>query len=321
MSLIKRNIIANFGGKAWQALMSLAFVPLYIKFMGIESYGLVGIFASLLALFGLLDMGLSTTLNRELARYSVLPDKARDMRNLVRTLELPYWGMAFAIGIAVVGLSGPIAYYWVNADNLSPATVKQALMIMGGVVAFRWPISLYSGGLMGLQKQVLLNGINVFAATLRGVGAVLVLWLISPTIQAFFVWQIFASMVHTTLTAGFLWRGLPKSGQRSHFQKVLLLRIWRFAAGMTGISVTVIILTQTDKIVLSKILPLEMFGYYTLATVVANALYYFVGPVFSALFPRFSQLVSVNDQAGLKDLYHKSCQFISVMILPAAIVV
>jgi len=321
VSLIKRNIIANFGGKAWQALMSLAFVPLYIKFMGIESYGLVGIFASLLALFGLLDMGLSTTLNRELARYSVLPDKARDMRNLVRTLELPYWGMAFAIGIAVVGLSGPIAYYWVNADNLSPATVKQALMIMGGVVAFRWPISLYSGGLMGLQKQVLLNGINVFAATLRGVGAVLVLWLISPTIQAFFVWQIFASMVHTTLTAGFLWRGLPKSGQRSHFQKVLLLRIWRFAAGMTGISVTVIILTQTDKIVLSKILPLEMFGYYTLATVVANALYYFVGPVFSALFPRFSQLVSVNDQAGLKDLYHKSCQFISVMILPAAIVV
>jgi hypothetical protein len=44
MSLIKQNIIANFGGKAWQALMSLAFVPLYIKFMVIESYGLIGIF-------------------------------------------------------------------------------------------------------------------------------------------------------------------------------------------------------------------------------------------------------------------------------------
>ena len=74
MSLIKKNILANFSGKAWQVLMSLAFVPLYIKFMGIESYGLVGIFASLLALFGLLDMGLSTTLNRELARFSALPD-------------------------------------------------------------------------------------------------------------------------------------------------------------------------------------------------------------------------------------------------------
>jgi O-antigen/teichoic acid export membrane protein len=192
---------------------------------------------------------------------------------------------------------------------------------MGGVVAFYWPISLYSGGLMGLQKQVLLNGINVFATTFRGIGAVLVLWLISPTIQAFFVWQIFASMVQTALTAVFLWRSLPKSSHRSHFQKELLFHIWRFAAGMTGISVTAIILTQTDKIVLSKILSLEMFGYYTLATVVASALYYFIGPVFSALFPRFSQLVSLNDQIGLKELYHKSCQFMSVMVLPAAIVV
>ncbi|MCL0034117.1 oligosaccharide flippase family protein [Thermodesulfovibrionales bacterium] len=321
MNLLKKNIIANFAGNGWTALMSLAFVPLYIKFMGIESYGLVGIFATLLALFGLLDMGLSTTLNRELARFSALPDKAQDMRNLVRTLELPYWGVAFVIGVAVVGLSGPIANYWVNVDELSPATVQQALMIMGVVVAFRWPTSLYSGGLMGLQKQVLLNGINAFAATLRGIGAVLVLWLISPTIQAFFVWQIFASVVHTALVAGFLWRSLPKNGHRSHFQREVLFRIWRFAAGMTGISVTSILLMQTDKIILSKILPLEMFGYYTLATVVANTLYFFISPVFSALFPRFSQLVSINDRTGLKELYHKSCQFMSVMILPAAIVV
>ena len=301
--------------------MSLAFVPLYIKFMGIESYGLVGIFASLLALFGILDMGLSTTLNRELARFSALPDKIQEMRNLVRTLELPYWGVAVFIGIAVAYLSGPIANYWIKADNLTPATVKQSLMIMGCVVAFRWPVSLYSGGLMGLQKQVLLNGINVSEATLRGFGAILVLWLISPTIQAFFIWQIFISMVHVFLVAFFLWRSLPKSSHPSHFQKELFLRIWRFAAGMTGISVTAIILTQTDKIVLSKILPLEMFGYYTLATVVASTLYHFIGPVFSALFPRFSQLVSLNDQIELKELYHKSCQFMSVMILPAAIVV
>lgn len=301
--------------------MSLAFVPLYIKFMGIESYGLIGIFTSLLALFSLLDMGLSTTLNRELARFSAVPDKAQDMRNLVRTLEYPYWGIAVLIGVAVVGLSGPIANYWVNTDKLTPATVKTALMIMGGVVAFRWPVSLYSGGLMGLQKQVLLNGINVFVATLQGFGATLVLWLISPTIQAFFVWQIFTSMVQVSLVAVFLWRGLPVSGHRSHFQKDSLLKIWRFAAGMTGISLTVIFLMQTDKIVLSKILSLKMFGYYTLATVVGQALYYFIGPVYTALFPKFSQLVSINDQNGLKELYHKGCQFMSVMILPAAIVV
>jgi O-antigen/teichoic acid export membrane protein len=192
---------------------------------------------------------------------------------------------------------------------------------MGGVVAFRWPLSIYSGGLMGLQKQVLLNWINAGAATVRGIGAILILWKISPTIQAFFTWQIFISLFHTSLTAIFLWNSLPKSDHSSHFEKGLLLDIWRFAAGMTGISVTAIILTQTDKIILSKILSLKTFGYYTLAAVVANTLYHFIGPLFSALFPRFSQLVCLNDQAGLKALYHKSCQFMSVVILPAAIVV
>jgi O-antigen/teichoic acid export membrane protein len=321
MRLIKQNIIANFGGKAWQALMSLAFIPLYIKFMGIESYGLIGIFASLLSVFSMLDMGLSTTLNRELARLSIVPDKAQEMRNLVRTLELPYWGFAFFIGITVVCLSGPIAEYWVKADKLTPATVKQALIIMGVIMALRWPVSLYSGGLMGLQKQKLLNVINGFEATIRGLGAVLVLWLISPTIQAFFIWQIFISMVNIALTAGFLWHSLPKSSQHSQFQKQLLFRIRSFAAGITGISITTVIITQIDKIVLSKILPLEMFGYYVLASVVANTLYFFISPVFTALFPRFSQLVSIDDQAGLVKLYHNSCQFMSVMILPAAIVV
>ncbi|MEN8215666.1 MAG: hypothetical protein ABFS56_04685 [Pseudomonadota bacterium] len=64
MSQIKLNIIANFAGKAWTVLMSLAFVPLYIKFIGVEAYGLIGFFVTLQAVFGLLDLGLSTTLFR-----------------------------------------------------------------------------------------------------------------------------------------------------------------------------------------------------------------------------------------------------------------
>ena len=50
MSQVKRNIIPNYAGAFWTALMGLVFVPLYIKFMGIESYGLIGIFASLQAI-------------------------------------------------------------------------------------------------------------------------------------------------------------------------------------------------------------------------------------------------------------------------------
>ncbi len=321
MASVKKNIVANFAGNIWQALMGLVFIPLYIKFMGVESYGLIGIFATLQAMFSLLDMGLSTTLSREMARLSVKPGREQEMRNLARSLEVIYWCIAIFIGIAVMAISPFVSHQWVKAGQLSPQTIEQALLIMGFAMALQWPASLYSGGLMGLQSQVLLNVINIGMRTLRGVGAVLILWLISPTIQAFFSWQIIISIINTVLLASFLWQKLPRTEKRAVFQKELLIGVWRFAAGMSGITILVTILTQVDKIILSKMLPLEMFGYYTLAGVVAMALYRVIGPVVSAVYPRLTQLVSLGDQEELKRLYHKSCQVMSVLILPAAAVV
>jgi O-antigen/teichoic acid export membrane protein len=321
MGIIKKNIVANFSGSVWTGLMGLVFVPLYIHFLGIEAYGLIGIFATLLAIFGLLDMGLSSTLNREMAWLAVRDGKTQEMRDLVRTLEIPYWLVGLLISVIVIVLSPFIAYHWINAKNIAPKTVQTAIMFMGFAVAFQWPMSFYSGGLMGLQRQVLLNVINIVMATFRGLGAVLILWLVSPTVEAFFSWQIVVSVVHIGLIVFFLWRSLPYAAEPPRFRRELLLNIWRFAAGMTGITVLATILMQLDKVILSRMLSLEMFGYYTLAGVVAMTLYRLIGPVFSAIYPRFTQLVSLGDQHGLKELYHTICQFISVLIFPVGFII
>ena len=60
LSTVKKNIIANFLGKSWMGILSLAITPLYVKLIGIESYGLLGVFASLVGLLALLDMGFSS---------------------------------------------------------------------------------------------------------------------------------------------------------------------------------------------------------------------------------------------------------------------
>jgi len=301
--------------------MGIVFVPLYIRFMGIEAYGLVGVFAALLGVFALLDMGLSSTLNREMARLSVQKDKAQDMRDLLRTLEIPYWLIGMLIAVTVILASPLIAFHWVKVKNLSQDSVHTALLIMGLCVAFRWPMGFYSGGLMGLQRQVLLNSINTVVATFRGVGAVLVLWLVSPTVEAFFFWQLAISAIHIGLIVFFLWQSLPPASKKASFRPELLRTIWRFAAGMTGITITVIFLMELDKIILSRMLSLEMFGYYTLANVVAMTLYRFIGPVFSATYPKLTSLVEQGAEKEITKLYHQSAQLISVMVLPAALVV
>jgi len=321
MKLIKKNIVANFTGSMWQALIGLIFIPLYMKFLGMESWGLIGIFAAMQTMSGILDLGMSNTLNREMARLSTLQGREQEMRNLVRTLEVIYWSIAIFAGIVVAALSPFIAHHWVKAEQLSPKTIEHAFLLMGFAITLQMPVGFYSGGLMGLQKQVLLNAIVVSISTLRGAGAALILWLVSPTIQAYFSWQIVISIINTFFLAMFLRRRLSPGDNKAVFQKQLLKGIWRFAAGMSGITILALILTQLDKIILSKMLSLEMFGYYTLASMVAISLSNLFAPVFYSIYPRLPHLVSIVDHDELKRLYHESCQFISVLILPVAIVV
>jgi O-antigen/teichoic acid export membrane protein len=76
-----------------------------------------------------------------------------------------------------------------------------------------------------------------------------------------------------------------------------------------------------DKLILSKLLSLEEFGYYMLAWTVANALTMLIGPVFSAYFPSLSRAVAMKDEGALRSLYHRASQLMAGVILPVGITV
>ena len=73
MPSIKKSFTANVVGKIWTTLMSFAFLPYYIKLIGFEAYGLVGVYSTLLALSNIFDFGLGSSMTREMARLSSQP--------------------------------------------------------------------------------------------------------------------------------------------------------------------------------------------------------------------------------------------------------
>jgi O-antigen/teichoic acid export membrane protein len=321
MTRPKLNLLANFAGTGWTALMGLAFIPFYVRLMGIEAFGLVGFFATLQAALQILDFGLSPTMNREMARYTAEPDKASEARDFVRTLEVAYWGVGIAIGVVVVTVAPYVARHWIRATVLPVQVVEHAVMAMGLLAALQWPLSFYQGGLLGLQRQVLLNALQIAMSSVANGGAVLILWLVSPTIMAFFAWRIATSFVQVGLTTWFLWRSLPRTHCASRFDPGVVRKVWRFAAGMSGIGISALVLTQLDKVVVSKLLTLESFGYYTLAGVVITAIAMVAGPIFNTVFPLFSSLVAIDSERPLTLAYHRSSQLMAVLVLPIAAVV
>lgn len=316
MASLKINIAANLLGKLWVAMINIVMVPIYMRYLGVESYGLIGFYTTLIGVITILDFGLGVTLNRELARYKSDSSNPSQIRDLAFSLEIIYWSVGILIALVLVLLSAPIAENWVNAEQLSVDVVRQTIMMMSVVIVFQWPISLYTGGLTGLERHLVNNSISVGMNTLRAVGTIIILEYVSATIQAFFVWQSAISLIFVAMMRFALWNGMPASGIAARFSKDQLLLIKKFALGMAGISAATFFLSQIDKIVLSRLLTLSEFGYYTLAFTMASGINLFVTPLSATFFPRLSLLVKSNDLGELTKLYHKSCTLMAALIFP-----
>jgi hypothetical protein len=76
---------------------------------------------------------------------------------------------------------------------------------------------------------------------------------------------------------------------------------------LSGIVIVSIIMTQMDTVILTNILTPELFWYYVRAAAVTMSLSLLIAPVFSAMYFRFTQIVSLEDEEGSKQLCYHSC--------------
>lgn len=296
-------------------------IPLYVKLMGVEAFGLVGLFVTLQSVFVVLDLGIGATLCRELARLTAEAAAPRTQRDLVFTLQAVYWLIALLVGATVFALAPALARHWVRPQTLSGETVTTCIRIMGAAIALRFPFGFYQGGLLGLQRQVLFNMLAAALATLRAAATLLPLWLVEPAPEMFFAGQVAAGAFGTGAAALMLWRCLPaRAGVSCGFRPELISRVWRFSTAYAANALANLGLLQGGRLVLSTLLPLGMFGYYTLAQGIADGMYAVIVSVNAAVFPQFAGLTARSDEAELAEAYHRSSQLMSVLLAPIAVV-
>lgn len=319
--MLKRNLVANYLGQGWSAIMGLAFIPLYINYLGIEAYGLIGLFVLIISMLSVFEMGLMPLLNREVAGFTAGAHTHDSIWDLVRSIEVIAIVVAVGLSCGVLASASWVAGSWLAVEDLPVEVVAEAFTIMGVVAALRVPESIYRSVIIGLQRQVLFNLVNSVLSTVRGVGAVAILAWVSPTIKAFFLWQGLLSIITLTILGGLAYKSMPHIGRAPRFSVKALLQVWRFAGGLIGIAFLSLLLSQVDKILLSKLLSLSDYGYYTLSAVVAGGLFSLIGPITQAFYPRLCELNSRNDAGALAATYHSGAQLVSVFAGSTAIVI
>lgn len=310
----RRNVLANYASQLYVTGIGLLMVPQYLRHLGPEAYGLVGIFTMMQAWFQLLDMGLSPTFTREVARFRGGAVSAEQLRLLLLALESFFIVTATVAAVGVVCLSETIAVSWLRPETLSAGQVEEAVVLMGLCVPLRWISGLYRGAFNGFEKQSLLGTINVFVATLRFVGVVVALQYIAPTPKVFFGYQIGIAAIEVVVLGCSVHALMPVGTKgRGAAWKDIAEKL-RFSIGISLTGGVWIVITQADKLLLSKVLTLKDYGYISLAVAVAGGVNIVTGPVSQALMPRMVRLRAENDHEGVLLIYRKSTRVVGAIV-------
>jgi len=319
---LKRNILASYASQIYVTLIGIVMVPMYVRYMGAEAYGLIGFFAMLQSWFQLLDMGLTPTMAREMARFNGGASDALSLRRLLRALEGIFVSIAVLGGMIMIIGSDVIATNWLNVKQLPLAEVQHAIGLMGMIMALRWVAGLYRGAINGFEQLVWLSGFNIAVATVRFVLVIPLFIYIGTSPAQFFSYQLVVAVMELVVLVIQTYHLLPKVtiGQRTPWQLAPLRGILKFSLSVAFTSSVWVFVTQTDKLVLSKILPLADYAYFTLAVLMASGVMIVSGPISGALLPRLTRLSAEGDEAGLIRLYRCATQCVGVIAAPVALV-
>jgi O-antigen/teichoic acid export membrane protein len=310
---LKRRLISSYTAQAYIGLIGILLMPVYMRYMGIEAVGLIGFFLMMQAWLQLLDLGLTQTLSRDMSLFQVGSMSGADIWRRLRTLEWLLGVVSIVAFISVVLLKNWIAKDWLSLGVLSSDEVAISVAAMAVAAALRFAVGIYRASLTGLGRQVWVNRAAAVFATLKFVGVLplLVYWSSAPS--TFFAYQAMVGGLELLVFAWMLYRVLPANpvGLLPHASALQLMLPMAGAMAFSALIWSVI--TQADKLILSKLLPLVEYGYFTLGALVASGVLMLIPPLNQVLQPRMTMLLSASRHDELLALYQQATQLVAAV--------
>jgi len=260
-----KNIFWNFSSGVWLAVLIVFSTPWYVSKLGLELYGLLGIWLVLQAMMNIFDFGLGTTIIKEFSSAKSDLEGARHKRDLLKTIEIFYWIISGLILLILIISSLFLRRDWFNFKSNESINVVNILFLMSFTLFLQYPNVLYLNGLIGLQKHRLMNTLLIIGNSLRyGLGSLILIW--HADLIWFFSVQIFVAGSQTLLSRFILWRHISnKDLMNPKFNFELIKNSARFSIGMALTSVAAVTVANIDRIVISKMLPASDLGRYAIA--------------------------------------------------------
>ncbi len=313
--ILVRNWFLNIAGQALPFLVGLVTVPIVVRGLGTERFGILALTWTLLGTFSVFDLGLGRAVTKFVAEALGTGERGA-IPDIVWSAAA---GQALfaALGGGVLAMTAPLLV--THLFNVTPELQAEGIRAFR-IVSLTLPIVLVSfsfqGTLEAAQRFDVLAGIKTVSSTsifLVPFAGVLLGWNLPPILEATLVVR---ALVLLVLLFACL-RVLPVLRGRVRVHRHGLRPLLTFGAWITVSGLTALVFVPADRFVIGNLLTMTALTYYTIPQELISRLGVVTASMAVVLFPAFSSLGGARDRARLRQLFSRSTKYAVLLIAPA----
>ncbi|AVH65955.1 lipopolysaccharide biosynthesis protein [Nostoc sp. 'Peltigera membranacea cyanobiont' N6] len=269
--------------------LGILIIPVLIRLLGIEEYGLWTLASAVVVMVTLAEAGLSTAttvfVSQDLGK--------KDIDGLSQTLTVTFGAILILATLAVVALwmgAEPIMNLFPKLGQLQQLKVIQAIKIGGLVVAARLLQQILIGVEQAHQRYDLMNVLNTMQSVLLNVGMLIVVLLGGRTVELM-QWQAGIGVV-TLLSHIWVVRSLLQNlNLRLNWNQPKALAVGGYSLMMWLNTLGSMLFSRGDRLIVGSLLGSQVLGVYAGITDITAQINSFSALPVQPLLPTLSNLI------------------------------
>jgi O-antigen/teichoic acid export membrane protein len=284
-----RNAASSFFTMAWLGALSIVALPLYIDLLGAAEWGVVAACASMQVLVALIDMGVSQIVPRWVAMAKA---KGAGLKAYVRLFRRIYLGLSGFVFVFLQVSAEYLAYEWFQLADAGRAGLELCIRLISLQLLLQLYNNLHLGIWNGLQEQVAANVRSCVFGTLKHVTALLLIAFVAQKAWLYALVFAVVALLEVLFNALSIKRLLKPLVLAQMREAATADSFWREVLTLSGGILLGLLVSQMDRLVLSRVVPVEDFGVYVVVITAALALLQLQTPLTRAFFPQFVEDIS-----------------------------
>lgn len=308
------KIFSNYFGKLWSFLAVFICIPFYIKYLGIESYGIIGIYTLVVAIISLADAGMASAVTKELSLKRNFEYKV----NLLGKVEKIYLIIFSSICFLIIGVSDYLSKEWISAPSISISDLRNYIILIGVGACIQMISSVYYGAIYGIGSQVTANYYQILWVTFKTVLVIFLLEFCGSNLYVFFIWQIICNLLYVFALRSHVNKKINKNNSIKLDKSFKIpKKVLSYIGGMSLISIIAALNSQLDKIFVTSYFDLKAFGYYWVVSYLAQLTIFISIPLASFIFPLLSKYSEGTlDNDIFNDVLKKFINLLYLFLIP-----